>query len=126
MRTNTHKVVYDDEEASKRMKPPPANAARSDGGSGKHPGEASSSQRPEKSSRTSEGLSSSPTFAGNIGQVKLHSGIEMWVDDEEPFETNYVKDIEDIAFALIMLMILNKAIFLLKQTDHLIFLRMNF
>ena len=95
MRTDTHKVVYEDEEPPKRMKPPPANAARSDVGGGKHPGEASSSEGPEKSWRASEGLSSSLTFVGNIGPVRSYAGIEMWVDDEEPFETNYAKDIED-------------------------------
>ena len=91
----THTRLYEDDEPPKRMKPPPTNAARSDGGGVKHSGEASSYERPEKSSRTSEGLSSSPTFAGNVGRVKSYSGIEMWVDDEVPFESNFAKEIED-------------------------------
>ena len=71
MKTNTHKVVYTDvEEPAKKAKPLPLNIARSDAGGVKHAGEAASSGRPEKSSRTGEGLSSSPTFAGNINQVK--------------------------------------------------------
>ena len=78
MKTGTHKVVYiDDEDPAKRVK---------------HSGEASSSGRPEKSSRTGEGLSSSPTFAGNISRVKSYAGVEMWVDDEEPFETSFAND----------------------------------
>ena len=51
-----------------------------------------------KSSRTGEGLSSSRTFAGNINRVKTYSGIEMWVDDEEPFEAGFEEDIEKSVF----------------------------
>ena len=99
MKTNTHKVVYTDvEEPAKKPKPLPLNIARSDAGGVKHAGEASSSGRPEKSSRTGEGLSSSPTFAGNINRVKTYSGIEMWVDDEEPFEAGFEEDIEKSVF----------------------------
>ena len=79
MKTGTHKVVYiDEEDPAKRVK---------------HSGGASASERPEKSSRTGEGLCSSPTFAGNISQVKSYAGVEMWVDDEEPFEASFVDDI---------------------------------
>ena len=99
MKTNTHKVVYTDvEEPAKKAKPLPLNIARSDAGGVKHAGEAASSGRPEKSSRTGERLSSSPTFAGNINQVKTDSGIDLWVDDEEPFEAGFEEDIEKSVF----------------------------
>ncbi len=82
--TNTHKVVYEDEEKPKKMKPPPFNAVIS-----------SSSERPSKSSRTGESLSSSPAFAGNIHRVKSYSGVEMWVDDEDLFDPSFAADIEN-------------------------------
>ncbi len=84
MRTNTHKVVYEDEEKPKKMKPPPFNAVIS-----------APSERPSKSSRTGESLSSSPTFAGNISHVKSYSGVEMWVDDEDLFDPSFAADVEN-------------------------------
>ena len=121
MKTNTHKVVYTDvEEPAKKAKPLPLNIARSDAGGVKHAGEAASSGRPEKSSRTGEGLSSSPTFAGNINQVKTYSGIDLWVDDEEPFEAGFEEDIEKSVSLKTTWTTLIKCSFLQKQMDRLI------
>ena len=71
--TNTHKVVYEDEEKPKKMKPPPFNAVIS-----------SSSERPSKSSRTGESLSSSPSEAD--GPPTFPSDELLMLDNEAGME----------------------------------------